>query len=572
MTSAFSLISCGNGGNGTYSVWLYNAQDSSFYKSYNDNPVLKYLQTKTYADKNVEFDFWVPAAGSQQNNYDTMLGSGDYPVMMQNSVSDPAPVMYENGHIMDITDLVKENMPTYYARIQESTSLKNATTYNVDGKERIFSITTLNEDIPYSYFGPVYRRDWLVKYGKNPKTGAKFTGGYKDASNQDSWTDDVVFPSGETSPKYISDWEWMFDIFKTAQTELGITGSYAISEYYSGYTWGIGGLNSSFGESNPVWYQSTETGRPVKFGGTSESMRSYFKCLSSWYQKGYLDHKFNERTQDAFYSIDTQSVRLGKVGMWIGLESDLGGRLDLKNNGYTDGIYVAGCSWPINDVYGDASTKNHTPNGVSGESLASSGFFLMKGADKYDLKPLLTFLDYLYTEEGAVLRTLGLSKEQLATLEDQSVYNNHGMSEGAYTKTEDGRYRVCDAIKNDAGGLSVATSLDKFPGYNLVSSVDRGYEASYEASLQKWSQYGNSILIWGSPAQGNMSSDDSDKVQSNLNKVLDYMTRNAYKYIIGDKDPNSDADWSSWCSALSRFNVDSTTAILQKYCSLYPVG
>ena len=51
-----------------------------------------------------------------------------------------------------------------------------------------------------------------------------------------------------TCPVYISDWEWMFDIFTKAQADLGITDGYCLSVYYKGYN-EDGSLFSSFGGS-----------------------------------------------------------------------------------------------------------------------------------------------------------------------------------------------------------------------------------------------------------------------------------------------------------------------------------
>ena len=67
----------------------------------------------------------------------------------------------------------------------------------------------------------------------------------------------VVFPSGGTDPVYISDWEWMFEIFTEAMADQGITDSYCTSIYYPGYMWS-GGLCSCFGEPIPIWYKGSD--------------------------------------------------------------------------------------------------------------------------------------------------------------------------------------------------------------------------------------------------------------------------------------------------------------------------
>lgn len=130
--------------------------------------------------------------------------------------------MYEEGIILDLTDLVRENMPNYCAVLDSNEAVRGKAVYDVDGEEKILAIYGVNEDYPYYFAGTMYRRDWLVKYGTNPQTGAAFTGGYTDENDVDSWVDDVVFPSGGTDPVYISDWEWMFEIFEKALADQGL--------------------------------------------------------------------------------------------------------------------------------------------------------------------------------------------------------------------------------------------------------------------------------------------------------------------------------------------------------------
>lgn len=585
------LAGCGNSdtadGNNKYSVWLYQAQSSEYYKDYADNPVLDYvLQQDEWKDRNITIEFNVPPAGTAQDNYSTMITSGDFPTLMQSAVSDPAPTMYDNGYIKDITKYVQEYMPNYYQMIQENEDLKSKVTYNIDGEDKILSIASVNESAPYTYAGTVYRRDWLVKYGTNPSTGEAFTGGYTNPDDIDSWEDDVIFPSWydeekksfyQTNvdaqwngdyPVYISDWEWMFDIFETAQADLGITDSYSTSVYYPGYTW-AGGLCSCFGEGSVIWYYASDG--TVKFGGTEESTRAYLTCMNNWYNQGWLDKNFNERTSDLFYSIDNQNVRQGKVGMWNGVEGDLGGRLDLNDGGYTEGICVVGCAYPINDEYGSSDCQFVVPRTMNVDtSSVITSFFVMDGADEETLPTLLEFLDYFYTEEGAALRTMGLNKEQYEQAQNKDFYDSYGLQEGAYTMGEDGRYVLNSTITSDSGGLSVAASLDCLPGLQLVESIDNGYVQTYEDSVKSWSRYENSGRVWGSVAYGNMTTDDADVCSKALTKVLDYMDRNAYKYIKGEIELN-DETWESWRRDLNKFNYDSTSEVLQRYLDIYPL-
>lgn len=557
------LAGCGKGTGSAqennYQVWLYTGQDTAYYSDYADNPVLQYLLQETWNEKNISFEFLVPAAGQGQNNYQTMISGNDLPTLMQDSVADPAPVMYENGYIMDITEYVQSYMPNYYNLLQNNETLKAKSVFHVDGEDRILSLNTLKDAVSYVDFGGMcYRRDWIVNYGTDASTGEKFSGGYTDENEVDSWQDNVIFPSwydtakkekalaidpawDGTEPFYLSDWEWMFGIFETAQKALGIEDSYCMSMYYPGYTW-AGGLCSCFGEGGIIWY-ADEQGK-IQFGGASESTRAYLTCMNAWYEKGWLDQTFNERVNDVYYQIDSSSVRQGKVGMWCGVKGDLGGRMDLKDGGNTSGIYVAGCAYPVNDIYGDDSCKYKQPRVMNVDtSLLSTGFFVMSGADKKDLPTLFTFLDYLYTEEGGAMRTFGLNKEQLSGLEDPSFYQSYHLEDGAYSVNQDGKYVVNEAIRNDSGSLSVAASLDKLPGLSLVKNVEYGYSAALEKSLQSWIKYRNQGRVWGSTAMLNMSPADSETAQKALTKVLNYLESNTFRFINGAKDIEDDSAW-----------------------------
>ena len=590
LIAAFVILHAGSGqvreADVSYSVWLYTAQDPAYYSTYEENPVLNYLLRDSYAGKTIDLRFQVPPSGQAQNNYQTMIASGDFPDLMQSSVADAAPVMYANGYIQDITDLVVNYMPNYYALIRSVPELHDAVVFEIDGQERILSLNTVADQPEYVDFGGMcYRRDWIVKYGTHPQTGAAFTGGF-NSEDVDDWSDDVVFPSwfddtkraaalamdpewDGTEPFFISDWEWMFEIFTRAQADLGITDSYCLSMYYPGYTW-AGGLCSCFGEGGVIWY--ADTANQVQFGGTSDSTRAYFTCMNTWYRQGWLDPNFNERIADAFYMIDSASVRQGKVGMWCGVKGDLGGRIG-TGIGYTDGIFVSGCSYPVNDVYGDASCQYIAPRVMNIDtSVVSTGFYVMRGRGQEELIPLMVFLDGLYAGDGALMRTLGLNVDQLNRPDtDTAFYDQYGLSDGAY-RIENGVYVVNPVIVNDSGSLSAAASLDKLPGLNIVANVDRGLAPFLKRSLKAWIRYENSGRIWGSTAMLNASVEDSDFAQNALTKVLNYMESNAYRFIKGEKDITSDRAWREWCRALDKFNVDRVCDRLQPYLDRYPIA
>ncbi len=568
-----ALTGCGgSGGAGddtTFTWWIYSGADSSYYTEYSENPAIQYTLEKGWGpeEKKLAFEFWQPASGTSADNYTTMIASGDLPDLIDAVISEPPEIMHEKGYTLDLTEYVEQYMPNYVALVHSNdTILKNCVTM-VDGEEHYYALRGINDEPEDLFQGFMYRRDWIVKYGTNPQTGAAFTGGYTDPEDVDSWEDDVVFPSGGPDPVYISDWEWMFDIFTRAQADLGITDSYCMSLYYPGFTWS-GGLLSCFGGGVNVWYQDENA--QVHFGGDEDPFRTYLMCMNSWYEKGWLDQSFNERTSDAFYAIDSTAVRQGKVGLWDGQQSELGGRIDAHDGGLTEGIFVAGCAYPINDVYGNADCQNVIPNCVMGNGLVSGGVMISKAAEGKDLAALCSYLDYFYSEEGALIRTMGLSKDQVAEFTDNTFYGDYGLEEGAYYIGEDGRYVQSDVLVNDGGGLAVACAFTKAPGLQLEKNVDRGFAPSFQASIDRWSQYPNTGMFQGSITTNSMTSEDTKTCDDLRSKVLEYMTNNAVDFIKGTKDIESDEDWGVWCKTLQKYNYQKATEIYQKYVDAHP--
>lgn len=575
-TMAMSLLAgCGGGGgvggdaDETYTMWIYSGQDAAYYLDYEENPALQYALQKTYGpdEKTLAIDFWVPPSGSAADNYSTMIGSGDLPDVIDASIADAPTVMYETGMIMDLTELIPEYMPNYMKYLEEHPEIAHKAYVDIDGEEKMLFIRSFEEDYGYNFCGVEYRRDWLARYGTNPETGAAFTGEFTDESDPDSWVDDVVFPSGGSDPIYISDWEWMFEIFDKAMEAEGITDGYCLSIYYPGFTWN-GNFTSCFGGGSPLWYEDLDGN--VTFGADSPQFRAYLECLNTWYSKGWIDQSFNQRTSDAHYSIDDTTTRQGKVGLWVGLESQLGGRMDVGASEYTEGICSYGAPWPINDVYGDASCQNVEPNAVDHTSLAGTVWYVTSAAEGKDLGTLLSFFDYFYTEEGAVLKTLGLSKEQVEETQNQ-VYLDNGLENGAYSVKEDGTYLLDEMLQKDSGGLAKAAAFTMVPGITLVSSVDKGYAENYEHSMSLWTLYPNTTFFQGSDVTGYMTEADTKSVTNIQSKILDYMTVNAPNFIMGKTDPYDDGDWNDWCTMLGKYGYTKVNDVVQPYADKYEI-
>ena len=492
-----------------FTYWMYKTVDSQYYASYDQNPVMRLLSDRVWGPEGTKltFEYWVPPAGSAQDNYANMIGSGEYADLIENTVGDPAINTWREGITLDLTDLVKQYMPNYLAFLDAHPAMREYACTIVDGEEKFLKIVSFNDRQPPIYWGHMYRRDWIVKYGTNPVTGEPFSGGY-DENN--IWTDDVVFPSGGTDPVYISDWEWMFRIFQTAYADLGLTDSYCYTIPYNGYLQ-TGELTASFGGgASGYWFRNGDN--QVVFGPVTNEFRAYLECMASWYKNGWLDPHFDERTNDMFYMIDSSTVYQGKIGMFYGLQGMLDRRLD-NGDELTSGICVFGCATPINDLYGPEETRFKTPYSNYTTSMASKEFVISVSAKDKDLGALLSMFDYLYTEEGAKLKTAGLDKAQYEETQDP-FYTAQGLVNGAYELQEDGRLLMDPLIAFDSGSLIGAARLDMFPGLALDSRVDMRYTPVFQSALDAWMQYPSYGYFRNDPLMTYLSSDETKKIGS----------------------------------------------------------
>lgn len=323
------------------------------------------------------------------------------------------------------------------------------------------------------------------------------------ADPMDDYTDNLVFPSGTADPLFLSDWEWMFQTFEEAVwPALGLTSNkdggdaYMMSVYFRGSS-GQGDFSSSFGRGNALIYLDQETGK-LKNGATSESTRLYAEYMNGWYNKGWLDNKFtnSSRQADLFYQIDTPNMLAGKIGAFIGKRAiQLGNLMEDSTLPLTQGIMVFGAAIPMNDVIGDGAYRFVEPDTIYQESRIAGRSMVTTSAEGKNLAALFSFLDYLYSPEGAELVSLGLSKEQYEETQDE-FYTKWGLTEGAYVKYDspdaDGNLYGWAESNPETATLNSAARINRFDlGLHYVGIVDHNLQAVDQYSVDNWNRYPN---------------------------------------------------------------------------------
>lgn len=491
------------------SIWQYS-QEYKYYNSYNDNPAVWYLDQKF----NVNIEFQMPPMGSERDNFNIMLSTGEYTDLMCTTYStDSMTTLYEDGTIIDLTPYVEKYMPNYYAELQKNDELRKMA-YDDDG--RIYAV--YQEDAPDrgQWGGFVYRRDILET----------MTGG------------NVVFPSGNEEPTTVEDWEYMLPLMKAYFDASGIAETAALIIPACGYVT-TGELENGFGTSGT--YQLASDKKTVEYGPVTDNFYHYVTKMRDWYANGYIYKDFASRTNDMFYLPNTSLTYGGAAGVWFGLEAQLGTAMSMPEYGLN--IQVNPLTGPLD-----------TEHGVNKED---AGFMVYGGAgampwcistscDESKYARIFSMLDYLYTDEGCMLRK-GLTAEQA---KGNPVYEANGLYDGVYYFDKDGNYCLNELFldgKSDldqgsfVGNLIVGKAI---PQYEVYNKSDEGKEKDriIKAGQQVWGSYGRDRIL---PPGMTMTTEESIAFNSVYTNILDYVDSMIPKFIMGTEELDEET-WKAY--------------------------
>lgn len=593
--SALGLSGCGGRETGSateFSWWITQTDGAGkYYDQYEDNPAVQWINQQYWDSEsgslgekgkgtNLKFTFLAPVAGSEQDNFNTMMGTGEYTDIVDISMStENAKTWNEEGVALDLTEYVEKWCPNYVEYLDTHPDIKALVTEtDEDGKTHYYQMSCIWDGVSTPWSGYQYRRDWVVEYAqpteyvwdwdsayvkenghpavtplseaqkagnlegwkKNDLYGTKFTSSEGEDPNND-YQDNVIFPSGKDYPYTISDWEWMFEAFEKALADKGMAedaDAYCTTVYYMGYD-PLGELNSSFGVGTGDWIKDADNN--AKFMGDSEEFKAYLECVQNWYNKGWLDERFETRASDYFYTINQSGQMQGKTGLFFSYVGPLGTgiRATCMDPEDQKKAYVMGCPLPINDVYGGDTSKFVTPNAVFQSGRVDSSIIVTDKAKKKDLESLFTFFNWLYSREGAVTRTIGLSSEQLnnAQIAEHNVYKDLNL-DGAYTVEEKEGKTVYSLTYQDGigdfGGAIVPGRMAV--GLRLASAgaendymID-GHKAKVQQEAEShWAAYENTASLMNLAAK--YTSDESAKNGSINMQLFDYVGQNLPELI-----------------------------------------
>lgn len=182
--SVLGMAGCGNkeasGGETEFSWWITQTDGAGqYYDNYTDNPAVQWLNQQYWDTENgtlgeegngtnISFTFTAPVTGSEQDNFNTMMGTGEYTDIVDISMSsDNAKTWYEEGVALDLTEYVEKYCPNYVEYLEENPDIKALVTEtDEDGKTHYYQMSRIYDGVSTPWSGYAYRRDWIVQYAE----------------------------------------------------------------------------------------------------------------------------------------------------------------------------------------------------------------------------------------------------------------------------------------------------------------------------------------------------------------------------------------------------------------------
>ncbi len=488
----------------TISVWQYS-QDYKYYTSYNDNPVVQYMNEKF----NIKLEYEMPPLGSESENFNLMLSTGEYTDLINTTYStDSLSTLYEDGVIVDIAPYIEQYMPNYYKLIQENEGLRKMV---YDDEGRAYGMYLVEAADRAQWGGMLYRHDIVET----------MTGG------------NVAFPSGNAVPTTVEDWDYMLPLMKTYFEYTGIAETACLIIPACGYIT-TGELINGFGTSGSFQLNADKTA--AEFGPATKQFYNYLVKMNEWYKAGYIYQDFASRTNDLFYLPNTSLTYGGAAGAWFGLQSQLGTAMSLPEYGLN--MNVVGVSGPLDTANGvtEAEASFHVYGGD-----ASSPWCISTACDVSKYERIFTFIDYLYSEEGSMTKKHGLTAEQAV---GNALYTEFGLEDGRYWIDENGDFYMNEKFFDQELGLdggSFAGNL--MPGKDradatVVNDPNTANIEAQKAGQAAWAAYGKDRNF---PTSATLNTEESAKFNAVYPNIVDYVNSMVPKFIMGTEELNEES-------------------------------
>ena len=469
----------------------FNADDTNaaiITNDWNDNEFYQEMERRT----GVHLDFETVSSADYQTNFNLMIASGKLADLIYVGASyyaEGVDAAIDDGYFLDLTDKVEEYMPNYNAIRTSDIQYELLSTTD---SGRLGAVYELRQSKQGPWLGLWIRQDWL---------------------------DDL----GLDTPVTFDDYHEVLTAFKE---EKGATAPLILN--WSGSDGEFGTMSGGLNVLNS--WQLDETGK-VNFGPYMDAWKEYVTIMHQWFEEGLIDPDFmatDERTADM------AKVVTGASGLFAAL--------------YTmPSVYEASSDDPdMNLVPVNPPVKNEGDEiHIRLRDSYTSGNTAIS-ADCENWEVALRWLDYLYTEEGALLA-------------------NYGVEGDTFEFDENGDPVFTDKILNNENGWTMTQTVASYlcPSAAIANWSDwtrelAGVPEKDQACYDVWAEADDT---WRLPSSVSLTQEESTERAALYADISTTVKEQTAQFISGALDIES--NWDAYIASLESSGIERAIEITQ---------
>ena len=446
---------------------------------------------------------WINIPQNQAfEQFSLMVASDDYADMCRgfsgfysNGVEDA----YEQGIILDLTELIAENMPAYNAALDRNAQYRRD--LSTDDGMMLYVNTVQTEN--YTMNGNVIRQDWL---------------------------DALQLSMPETMDE-------LEQVLLAFQSKYGVSNALLVNQGNYGSILSQGFNTRGVPERGDSYY--VENGQ-VKCGLTDENLKSYVRTMHRFYEEGLFDSDFVSRSSNPKDPNVIQMIATGETGVF---NTSIGIWTTITEASADPAMKLA--AMPV--VMEQTGDVTHFYDQYQIGSGSVSLFYNCK-----EPEIACQWLDWFYTEAGSLAMCYGIEGESY-TINDQGKpqWNEVQLETLAqeYSTTTSTIAEFYYGIKGNFVALVQSDCLFEFYTDDMLQGIEVYGDPA---------QYGDN---WNFSNYMSLSSQDSASVATVKTDIATYATTEITKFIIGEEDV--DAQWDSYVAAIEAMGVQDVIAVYQ---------
>ena len=468
-----------------------NGAMSATMESYADVEFFKELEELT--NVHIEWNH-----NTSNENFALMIASGQLPDMINWNLGNAAggvEALLEDGVIMDLTELMPEYAPNYYAWMQANPEEDKAFKTDSGNYYQFVNFNANWDDLSMVYFkilGPQIRKDWLDKLGLDMPT-----------------TTDELYEVLKAFKE--NDMDGDGDL--TNEIPMAVVGG------EKGLTETMYTLAGSFGTRNDFQMMDGE----IVYGPITDNFKEYLTYMHKLYSEGLINSDFAVNTEGF------DSVVQGTAGFAINsMGSGLIATRELLKSKDPDSDYVS-VPWLIGP-HGDqclTTDSNVNPRGTA----------ITTACENPEIA--LAWLDYAYSYAGSMASTYGI--------------------EGKSYEFVDGEPTILDAVKQNDNGWSEEQSISRWMlgSINYPNARDKHFyeqinlNEDYKVEIQtNWNLATGDITL--PPLI--LTTEESNTYSNVMADLSTYVSECLLKFIVGDMD--LEKDWDTYVANVEGMDLE----------------